>query len=203
MASADQPHLFGHAEAVFEEGLGMEVEDNVEEDGHDEEAGEDEGEDAEEFAEQVVEAGDGLGEDGIEGAVLLVLGDDEGGGDDGDDDREVTHCANHWIFQAEQFVGTGAFGAHGVGEFDEVHADGDEDEDEEEVEDLHAHELREGAPREDERPGGREEGGSGAWFTHRWRNRRRGFREGRGVRGWCGVCQCGRVRPRRGSRLVF
>ena len=81
-------HFGGHVEAGIEEGLGVEMKDDIEEEGHGNEADENEGEDSEELAEKVVEAGDRFGEDGVEGAVFLVFGDDEGGGDDREDETE-------------------------------------------------------------------------------------------------------------------
>jgi hypothetical protein len=97
-------HGFCHGDAVGHDHGSAHVEDAGHEEVHEEEGDEHQHEDAQQFSGEVIEAGDGFGEDGVEGAVFDILGQEEGGGDDGEDHGEEGHGAERPAFDRAEDV---------------------------------------------------------------------------------------------------
>lgn len=127
------------------------------------------------LSQQVVEAGDGFAEDGVDDAVFRVFRQEQGGGGDGEEEAEEAHASDGRVFQECEFVPPVGLRAEYVVDAQALQQDEREGEDGEEDEDFHSHELDEryGRQRADARRGGQksvQQGGHDVSFAV-WRFR--------------------------------
>ena len=131
------------------------MEGDDEEEVHDKHGDEEDGDDAEELANEVVQSRDGFAEDGVEGPVFDVGGNEEGGEDDGEEGGKEHHGAEADVLvHAELLFGDHGFRPFVKDVFEELEPDKDKGDGGEKVEDLHANQLGDGAGGNNGHPAG-------------------------------------------------